>query len=142
MKLNFLGVLVLVLAGCSSLTLDEINYVGKPLRAGTDPFVEAERFAVALSREAGLEVTYRTKPLGIDGFDAQAEVDLKSARSPQVVARVLVDAPKREIQVMIQPASHLPAAEELAAASVRTYQRLYGNSKFMRWQRYRELLGP
>lgn len=142
MKRNFLSLMVLALAGCSYPALDEINYTGRPLRAGTDPFVEAERFAAALSREAGLEVTYRTTPLGIDRFDAQAEVDLRSARSPQVVARVLVDAPKREVQVMIQPASHLPAAEELAAASVRTYQRLYGNPELMRWQRYRPLLGP
>ena len=45
MKVAWLFLFAIALAGCGSMPLDEINYTGKPLAAGVDPFVEAERFA-------------------------------------------------------------------------------------------------
>lgn len=142
MKFAYLILLAIAWAGCTSVPLDEINFSGKPLAAGVDPYVEAERFATVLAREAQVQVVDFTKHSGSGRVDAKAEVDLKRDRTSKVLLRVIVDAAQREVWVIIQPGSKTPLSEELAAAAIRSYRELYGDSEFSRRQRYQGLFGP
>ncbi|MCX6953876.1 MAG: hypothetical protein NTV51_17135, partial [Verrucomicrobia bacterium] len=70
-----------------------------------------------------------------------AIIELRSSR-PEIVATVLVNLSDHALFAVVNPATEKPKSEELAAASVRVYQRLYGNAPFERFTRHGGLFGP
>ena len=138
MKVLLSALLVVVLTGCISTALDEINYRGALPLSVTDANTEADRFAEAWAQESRLPITARVRSLRPQN---SAIVELRSSR-PEVVAEVMVNLSEHAIFTSVSPASEKPRSEELAAASVRVYRRLYGDAIFERFTRRGGLFGP
>jgi hypothetical protein len=138
MKHLLFSLLAVGLTSCISTPLNEINYRGALPSTVVDANAEAERFAEAWSQESTLPITARVRSSTPRN---SAIVELRSAQ-PEIVATVLVSLSDRAIFASVNPGSEKPKSEELAAASVRVYQRLYGGAAFERFVRHGGLFGP